>query len=230
LAKASDIYAREMSHLQSTHKPVVENIRIIIVSDDHHMNAQPTFTRLLRPDEQTTVELRDLLESYCAVRQYDPAQYSLMLKHDILPAKMTVHTMARHYNIPRSGLLTITLTAKKLIPCAGMERTHRGRPMSHRCFMDNHVVRSSLKADKLGHIDMFTLGAIIAEVESDVGAHVYRGMSGDERYGQIIDAMYRSGEFSSNQEHTPQILTENCRDVGWNKHDTEFFMKLGVIP
>jgi len=98
------------------------------------------------------------------------------------------------------------------------------------CVHDHNVVRTSLVAAKLGHMDAFKLCALISGIESSVGAHVYRRMSEDERHNRIIDAMEHSGDFSSSERSTPQILSGKCGNVGWNKADVATLEKLGIRP
>jgi len=95
---------------------MVDRVRIIIQSVDALQDKSPQFECWLSASEQKTMRLRSLLQTYCAERNLDPARYSLCLHNDILFSATTVDTLAKEYNMPRMGELSITLTAVPLTP------------------------------------------------------------------------------------------------------------------
>ena len=110
------ISIRMTSHLQPFTNTMVDRVRIIIQSVDALQDKSPQFECWLSASEQKTMRLRSLLQTYCAERNLDPARYSLCLHNDILFSATTVNTLAKEYNMPRMGKLSITLTAVPLTP------------------------------------------------------------------------------------------------------------------
>ena len=183
---------------------MVDPVRIVIQSIATLEDKLPQFECWLSASEQKTIHLRCLLQTYCAERELDPAQYSLCLHHDILFSAATVDTLAKEYNMPRIGGLSVTLTAVPLPPpCIRSENSFGVRRMSRNSVYDHWIAFETLSRNNLGTIDKFALAAIVAQTELQLEREKYRHMCEDERQDKLIDSIRASPHFNSLMKDTP---------------------------
>jgi hypothetical protein len=183
---------------------MVDAVRIVIQSTTALQDKLPQFERWLSASEQETVLLRSLLKIYCAERKLDPTQYSLCLQHDILFSAATVGTLAKEYNMPRIGELSITLIAVPLPPpCPRSEMSFGVRRMSRNSVYDHMIAFDALSRNSLGGIDKFALAVVVAQTELLLEREKYRHMCEDERHDKIIDSIRASPHFNSLMKDMP---------------------------
>lgn len=187
-----------MSHLRPFTDATVDRVRIIIQGVCDVQDNEPVFECWLTASQQKTVHLRTLLQTYCAERSLDPNKYSLCLHTDILFANATIDTLSKEYNMPRTGELSMTLTAVPLAPpCPQTESSFGVRRMSYNAVRDHSTAFDCLSRAHAGTIDTFALASVVAQTESAIEREKYRHMSEDKRHDRILDSIMASPHFKS---------------------------------
>ena len=191
-----------MSHLQTLLPSPIHNVEIRIHDNTDAADDSHAFCRVLTVAEQSTVLLRELLQTYCAERRVSAASYSLALHHDILPAAATMATVATEYNIPRCRFCKISLTAVLLKqPDAACEGVCGRNRMSHTSLHDTHIAHTVINRDGV-LMDLPCLAELVFDTEKAVGPARYRLLHETDRHQRIVSALKTYFD-KENATHTP---------------------------